>query len=155
MLLTEWHIHYGLAVLRIFCHCVICCSRQLQKPISYWQFGPLSSKTWWGSLAADRMVVQETLHFSCKDGLVLCRYPVKAVVSWCNLSLPAPDEIIPPPPCPSLGLRSVGFAKHIRVHLRPLNSPLRSGTCSDPLVQVTFPVLSGFVSLVTVPSHGG
>lgn len=40
---------------------------------------------------------QETPRFSCKEGQVLrmkpaARYPVRALLSWCNLSLPALDD---------------------------------------------------------------
>ena len=60
---------------------------------------------------------------------------VRALLSWCNLSLPALDEITSPPLCPSPSLHNADVAKYVTVCLRPLNSPLHFGTCSDPLVQ--------------------
>lgn len=86
---------------------------------------------------------QETPRFSCKEGQVLCmkpaaRYPVRALLSWCNLSLPALDEITSPPPCPSPSLHNTGVAKYIRVHLRPLNTPLNLGHVVIPLYKLPF-----------------
>lgn len=79
MLLTGWHIHYGLGILHVFCHCTI---RQLQNPL-------ITGSLDHSPLKLGRMVWQQTGQWA----RTLSRYPVWALLPWSNLSLPALHDI--------------------------------------------------------------
>lgn len=125
MLLAEWHIHYGLGGLHIFCHCTI---RQLQKPF-------ITDSLDHSPLKLARLVWQQAGQWARK----LSRCPVWALLPWSNLSLPALHEIT------SFTLPQSQLAQDLccQVHqgsTQTLNSLLYLGTCSEPLVQAVLAV---------------
>lgn len=121
MLLIEWHIHYGLGVLHIFCHCTI---RQLQNPL-------ITGSLDHSPLKLGRMVWQQAGQWARK----LSRYPVWALLPWSNLSLPALHDIT------SLTLPQSQLAQHwcCQVHqgsTDPSTVPCIWGHAMNPLYKM-------------------
>lgn len=63
------------------------------KPTHYWQFGPLSSKTWQDGLAAGRTVGQDTVQVPCL-GTSALEQSVPACTAWHYIPHPAPVPCI-------------------------------------------------------------
>lgn len=136
-----WHIHYGLGVLHIFCHCTI---RQLQNPL-------ITGSLDHSPLKLGRMVWQQAGQWARK----LSRYTVWALLPWSNLSLPALHDIT------SLTLPQSQLAQLwcCQVHQGSCQTPQQSPAFGDtqwtPCTRCPCRPTAGFVYMVTVPSHCG